>query len=1034
MKTKYILLLTLSWLGLVKTVSGQTALNQTQRQDVSQGNDWVASEPQIVERGQDHRIWQWTVTIPRPGKTSQVQTRHVTELSSGMHYRDTQGQWVETQPVFKPAPGGAVMHTGPHKVALAGNINTEGAIQVGLPNGKVLQMHVLGLGYVTPEGKVVPFATVRESQGVLIGPDQALYRDCFAIEVGGIKVPLHVDLRLTCFAAGFEQDVLVREQLPDPASLQLPEDSKLCVMTEFLNLQAPTKIERALPQKDRQKPAIIDEDLEFGGFRMGRGKAFDLGEGPNGGGAVVTKQLLRVDNRDILVEAVKYKLIEAMMKRLPGPDGAALPKFNDKIKNLALPKAPIKRDNQPPMEIAQIPLKGPALVLDYRLLNSSLTNYLFKAEETYLVSGAVNLYGTTVIEPGTVIKYTNSPAAKLAIQETLNPRGEPYRPIVFTSMHDNSLGETIPGSSGTPSNLNGATYLEVASFYSDPLSHMRFTYAGIAIRGEGAWVDLWHSQIRNCRVAADVSTPEEYGCIMLENALISNCSTGFIGGWQLYGAQVTMDNCGVLLTSANPDMYAWFANSIFTATPQAQGYIQTNSWWATSYYTNNASDVFQAVGGAGYYLKENSPLRGLGSAGLEAKLARDLKSLTTWPPVVYSNATLTVSNYFPPVAMRDTQTNTDLGYHYYPMDYVFGGTYAQENINFAPGTVVGWFRTSSGWYHDGHSIRMADSKTVKFDGTVDNPCWWVRCNTVQEQGYGLWEGGYGPGGISAWSGSMSVAPTVQLNFTKCAAFNSDMSYFRDDWGHLKVKATHSEFLGNCLGGYYMDYALTNCLFDRCSLALVAGGNDFGMTLRNCTFRGKDLYIAQAENGYSYTTIRDCSFDGVAMNVNYISGYYDFDYNAFLTSTQQLSAVTTNYLLTNFNWQVGPLGRFYLPTNSVLINHGSVNATNRGLYHFCTTSNQVKEANSTVDVGYHPLAVGTDNLALDYDSDGIPDYLEDIDGNGVVSSIETDWQTCDTDGDGLSDGYELYVSHTPANSPQPVPSLGNHSCNKCPVVN
>jgi hypothetical protein len=59
------------------------------------------------------------------------------------------------------------------------------------------------------------------------------------------------------------------------------------------------------------------------------------------------------------------------------------------------------------------------------------------------------------------------------------------------------------------------------------------------------------------------------------------------------------------------------------------------------------------------------------------------------------------------------------------------------------------------------------------------------------------------------------------------------------------------------------------------------------------------------------------------------------------------------------------------------------------------TSQVKETNSTVDIGYHYVAnsPGTAN-PQDYDGDGIADYLEDRNGNGTYESGlgETDWTT------------------------------------------
>jgi hypothetical protein len=49
---------------------------------------------------------------------------------------------------------------------------------------------------------------------------------------------------------------------------------------------------------------------------------------------------------------------------------------------------------------------------------------------------------------------------------------------------------------------------------------------------------------------------------------------------------------------------------------------------------------------------------------------------------------------------------------------------------------------------------------------------------------------------------------------------------------------------------------------------------------------------------------------------------------------------------------------------------------------------------------------TDPLDLDSDEDGIEDGEEDLDGDGAMSSGETDAALADTDGDGLPDGLEL----------------------------
>jgi hypothetical protein len=117
------------------------------------------------------------------------------------------------------------------------------------------------------------------------------------------------------------------------------------------------------------------------------------------------------------------------------------------------------------------------------------------------------------------------------------------------------------------------------------------------------------------------------------------------------------------------------------------------------------------------------------------------------------------------------------------------------------------------------------------------------------------------------------------------------------------------------------------------------------------------------------------------------------YNAYITSSNRFTPTNINDIVLSsaFAWQSGPLGDFYHPTNSVLIDEGDVGADVQGLYHFTTLTNQTKETTSTVDIGYHYVAVDSNGKPLDYDTDGVPDYLEDGNGNGIVNSGETDWQ-------------------------------------------
>jgi hypothetical protein len=84
-----------------------------------------------------------------------------------------------------------------------------------------------------------------------------------------------------------------------------------------------------------------------------------------------------------------------------------------------------------------------------------------------------------------------------------------------------------------------------------------------------------------------------------------------------------------------------------------------------------------------------------------------------------------------------------------------------------------------------------------------------------------------------------------------------------------------------------------------------------------------------------------------------------------------------------------LGPYYQQTTN-LFDAGSRGADVAGFYHFTTLTNQLKETNSVVDVGLHYLALDDSGNPIDSDADGLSDYLEDVNGNGLADPGESDW--------------------------------------------
>jgi hypothetical protein len=211
------------------------------------------------------------------------------------------------------------------------------------------------------------------------------------------------------------------------------------------------------------------------------------------------------------------------------------------------------------------------------------------------------------------------------------------------------------------------------------------------------------------------------------------------------------------------------------------------------------------------------------------------------------------------------------------------------------------------------------------------------------------------------------------------------------------------FAGGQVLNLYPPLSFTNCLFERVRLYLEdidSGG--MNLVLRNCLFSGgaAELYHYEADTW----VIRDNVFDRCALAQEGDPGH---DFNAYVTNaaSQYLTPLGSNdMVLTNLTFQTGSLGRYYLPTNAPMIDAGSVtNADLAGFYHYTTTTNQVKEGTSRLDIGFHYVAT-TNGVPCDTDNDGLADYVE--------GELGTDPNDADSDNDGVSDWVEVIQGRNP----------------------
>ena len=1004
-------------LPVLLAVFGAVATLSAQRVDVNGAGE---KEIVVTERGPHHRVIERMVRELQPDGTVKERKSSYTELATGLHYLKD-GQWLESKEEIEIFNGAAVARQGQHQVIFAANLNSPGAIDLLAADGKRFRSHVLGLIYTDyASGKSVMIAEIKDSIGELTVPNQVTYPDAF----DGDCV---ADVRYTYTKGGFEQDIILRTAPPSPAEWGLdPETTRLEVFTEFIEAPAAQitavtlkREENELARQSMKEPDLIDQRLDFGGLHIGQGQAFPLGATPDpfSESSVPTgKSLEQVEGRRILIEKVDYPAVREHLGRLPKSASldrsrkVGLPDPGRTMLARLLPARPTGDAGKWTRTLqASVSPARAGFVLDYvAILSSSLTNYTFKGDTTYFItnSATVNFYGTTVIEGGTVVKTATN--AYLYYNGPIDCRTDPYRPATFTCKDDNTVGETIVGSTGNPLGYSA----------QQPLG----------IKDTTVTYDLHHIKVRHSNYGANIYNNVKAN---FSHVQFINCYRG--GAW-LSGATVTWRNflfsemayafnanaagtnraehgtihrAYYLISATNSGRLLTLTNSILAAVTNIYAYEGANN-----YINADPTGLFQTVGAAAFYLSSSSTNRDAGTTNINADLRTALAKKTTYPPVILGNGTFyTNSLTLYMQAQRDADI-PDRGYHYDPLDYVFSGLLlTNASITAKAGVAIG-ARTLGNT-----ALGLLNGSAFYSEGTPDNLNRFVRYNTVQEQSNTNWtefaSGAYGI--ATAWTPA-ATAPILKLRFTEFSVPASSPSSHYHLYGFSEDTGSHvirdCQFHGGEVYSSSPTLIVTNSLFNRTHLALEEAA-DMNPTFRNCTFVGGNVTLIQAST--TTWTFKDNLFDG---STNYMEGTITHNYNGYTTNVTRLTPTGANDVVltvTNLTYEKGWLGRFYVPTNvtshSPIFNTGSLNATNAGLYHYTMLTNQTRELTTTNDLGFHYVAVNSSGVPIDTDGDGLANYLEDVNGNGLVDSGELSWQSTDTDGDGVNDYVEFMIGRS-----------------------
>jgi hypothetical protein len=968
-----------------------------------------------AERGPHHKTWKKISLCPGPAGREYWVTNTFVELATGLHFWNNH-RWMPSRPEMEILQDTAVARQGQHQAILAANLNSPGALDLQAPDGKRLRSHVLGLAYSdAASGRRVWIATVQDCQGAVLPPNQAYYQDAFA---GYCRA----DVRYTYSAAGLEQDVILRQAPPSPAAWKLdPTTTCLEVFTEFLSppslTLAKVRPRPTFPEEHRRSKVntepeqLADTDVDFGSMHIGAGQVFLFGEmdpfaAP---GLVTAKRWEQIDGRTFLIEQVSYPGIESWLGTLP--QTAAPSRSHPQSVNTPQPASWTEQGLLSPpsgwrgtwsaRRWAQALSHGPAVVIDYFVSNSALTNFTFQTGLTYLVSGKVQLYGTTVIEGGTVVKYGQADSPQLEFNGPVDCRTGPWHPAVFTARDDDTVGEVVTGSTGRPQGAYALYALACRDRSVDYLWHdLRIRYAryGLAMY-QGTRAQLRHAQIGQveCALAWQADNHLRLGNFLLHDARYA--FGGFAAG--LTGQHGTIHRVFSLLRF--PLREVALTNSLLAEVTRPSGFLGSQVA-----ITTESDSPFQSSTFGFRYLAEQSPHRNAGTPFIDPTLRTDLEERTTDPPVA-------LSGLWSPAPLLDRQARRDtdaldLGYHYDPLDFILRGVSCRETIlTVTNGAVIGLDDSGTGF-----GLRLLPGASLLSEGRAERRNRFVHWSSVQE-GPGVadptaplfLEAAQGGLPVQAWF-RFTDFPMLNGRFLwKAGPASGNLgAWTQQDCCVLGGRLTWAS------GPAAAFLAWTNNLWDQVDITLWADSPARGFLWNNLfsqgalRFAGSSGDFLARDNMFHQTDLASQAGTALAHDYNgYLAGY-----------PRWLPAGGHDVLLPSLVvYSAGPLGRFYYPPDdgvlSRLLDQGSRPAVEAGLYHFTTTTDQRKENISPVDIGFHYPACESD-WPKDTDEDGLADYIEDANGNGKTEEGETDYRSADTDGDTVGDYLEWSQGRSP----------------------
>jgi len=968
---------------------------------------------QVVERSAHHNKIQTITAHTNKLGAVRLQTNSFTEIASGLNRQDLDGKWLrcDSPQITIRANGVAECTNTVQKALFAGSASAQETVELTLSDGQPLRVRPSYLAYHDfKKNQTALIAETRDAQGFISGNNKVVYPNA----MDDVKCTVRYTMR----KSGCEQDLILQEQLPNCEDFGFsPPSCWVELWTEVVGEHPQPRLETVV--RKGWKKATYCKTIDFGETKIPQGIAFVVGN-ESGESIPVKKHWVIATNaaselHTFIVEEIPYQLAKRQMKHLPARQVALNREknphldqsFKGTLANVPFVgrRAVAALGQRKKMQLASAGMEPAGFVIDFATV-SSVGDLRLKSDTTYYVSGLVYI-NNLIIEGGTVVKYAYGGCIQVGTSVTCLTG--PYKPAIFTGLTDNSAGEIISTASLTNTDRFADTALRLNS--GENLQYLYIRYASNAI-ANGADYSVSHSQFLHCGVG--LNTWNSY--CNVTNCLMCDVTTGFNGGMFVVRAQNLTFDHGALVAD-------WLGDPGSCPGLAGSGLLLVNSLvtdYSTTFdvevddaggtvFLDSSAGVYKTAGAGNYYLADDSPYRSVGATWDGTYIvpidSAFTATRTTWAPVILRGS-ITNDTVLAPEVPRDTSTNCDIGYHYDPLDfliqgpvYLSGATVAVTN-----GAAVGFCLTNA----DFASLMIDCGSAVKSFGWADNVNHLTWYSTVQESAASNWyDMDFGLNDLFASTESGAGGSVAEMRFTHFSRPAGGGSYFSQcDVGWLgSIALRDCEFSGSAVWFWSYVYgspgsftgSATNCLFQRCNVG-VLGPIDVpdNFQFQNCLFYSNSVSFDASTSGGSTATLSNCFFQTTDItrspNISVLGGY-----NGYIVTNNPGRLTPTNahdVLIQTIDYDTGPLGDFYLHTNGLalqLIDAGSEWATNAGFYHYTTMTNQVKEAGTILDIGYHYIAVDTNGLPFDTDGDGVADYLEDANGNGIVDSGETDWQ-------------------------------------------